>query len=408
MPKTKLTEALLAGYVLPEHAIQAELWDTVVDDLYLRVSRRTRTWYARVYRNEGLAREVLGHWPRLSISGARDAVRRLRAGLAASPAAESAGATWESLCRQYLDRALPYLAPATQAQWRRMIEREVIPTIGETDAGDPAACRRAVRGLLDKIERRTIFTRNRVLGVVRRVYHWAGETDLLTLAPVFHGFAALPERPRERVLTDDEAGLVLAAGAQDYPEWRIYWGLLWGTGLRRGTILAARWRDIDFGDGVWTVPGDSVKGRAGQRRSTVVPLTPRMVEALRFQRAITGRWPMVLSNLRTGAGLANPQKSVARVVAMSGVKDWHVHDIRHTVSTGLAKMRVQPHVIDTILGHASGSRIRRIYQQYDYMDERRDALMLWSDRLAELQAAGSAILASTQARTSDSDHATQA
>jgi integrase len=289
---------------------------------------------------------------------------------------------WATLCEQYAERALPHLAPATQAQWRRMIDREIVPAIGEAVASDATLCRRAVLDLLARLERRSLYSYNRALVVMRRMYNWAVGHDLVPPAPIFTGIGAMVETPRERVLSDTEAGKVLAAGYQDYPEWRAYWALLWFTGLRRGTVLAARWRDLDLDGALWTVPSEIIKGRAGQRRGTVVPLVPQLVEALRFQRAITGRHPLVLVNLRTGGAVANPQKAAARVVKASGVQDWHVHDIRHTISTGLARMRVAPHVIDAILGHASGSRVRRIYQQYDYLDERREALVKWANHLA--------------------------
>jgi integrase len=93
----------------------------------------------------------------------------------------------------------------------------------------------------------------------------------------------------------------------------------------------------------------------------------------------------VISNLKTGHAVRNPQKAAARVCGASGVMGWHVHDIRHTISTGMARLRIEPHVIDAILGHSSGPRMRRVYNQWDYFDEKREALERWAAHLEGLK-----------------------
>ena len=51
-----------------------------------------------------------------------------------------------------------------------------------------------------------------------------------------------------------------------------------------------------------------------------------------------------------------------------------------------ARAGVAQHVSDRILNHKSGviSSVAAVYQQHDFASERREALLLWSDHLAEL------------------------
>jgi integrase len=65
----------------------------------------------------------------------------------------------------------------------------------------------------------------------------------------------------------------------------------------------------------------------------------------------------------------------------SGVKDWTLHDLRRVFSTRVAAY-AQPHVLERILNHSAGqiSGVARIYNQFQYMAEMREALQKWESR----------------------------
>ena len=69
-----------------------------------------------------------------------------------------------------------------------------------------------------------------------------------------------------------------------------------------------------------------------------------------------------------------------------GTDDWTIHDIRRTVATGLAKLKVEPYIVERILNHSSGTfgGVTGVYNRFGYMDEMREALEKWSDHLEEL------------------------
>jgi hypothetical protein len=67
---------------------------------------------------------------------------------------------------------------------------------------------------------------------------------------------------------------------------------------------------------------------------------------------------------------------------------WVLHDVRRTVATGLAELGVQPHVIEAVLNHVSGSRrgVAGIYNRATYANEKRQALDLWAAHIEALLA----------------------
>jgi integrase len=61
------------------------------------------------------------------------------------------------------------------------------------------------------------------------------------------------------------------------------------------------------------------------------------------------------------------------------VPQWILHDLRRTAASGMARLKVGPHVVDKILNHTSGTirGVAAIYNRFEYSDERRNALQAW-------------------------------
>ncbi|MCY1304604.1 hypothetical protein D9M70_543630 [compost metagenome] len=62
-----------------------------------------------------------------------------------------------------------------------------------------------------------------------------------------------------------------------------------------------------------------------------------------------------------------------------------MHDDRRVVRSNLAALKVPEAVIDTIQGHGKKG-MKRIYDQYRYLDETAEALALWAAWLESLTA----------------------
>jgi hypothetical protein len=85
----------------------------------------------------------------------------------------------------------------------------------------------------------------------------------------------------------------------------------------------------------------------------------------------------------------NPRSSISEDVelaALSGMSGWRLHDLRRTVSTGMAHLKVRVEVVEKLLNHASGTLggVAGVYNRFAYMDEMRDAVERWANCIDQL------------------------
>jgi integrase len=90
-----------------------------------------------------------------------------------------------------------------------------------------------------------------------------------------------------------------------------------------------------------------------------------------------------------GSSAADPKlitRSVARCLTTwkkHGIKAWTPHDLRRTCRTGLAQLKIPPHIAERVLNHAQ-DRMPGTYDTHDYLDEKREALDQWTAHLQGL------------------------
>ena len=66
---------------------------------------------------------------------------------------------------------------------------------------------------------------------------------------------------------------------------------------------------------------------------------------------------------------------------------WVYHDIRRTVRSRLAELRVPFEIAERVLNHAM-TKLERVYNRHAYREEKAAALQLWADRLAVIVGEG--------------------
>jgi integrase len=67
-----------------------------------------------------------------------------------------------------------------------------------------------------------------------------------------------------------------------------------------------------------------------------------------------------------------------------GIPGFTPHDLRRTCSTKLGEMLIPGHLIDRITNHKPVGITDRVYNKYDYLKEKQEALNAWGNRLARL------------------------
>jgi len=65
---------------------------------------------------------------------------------------------------------------------------------------------------------------------------------------------------------------------------------------------------------------------------------------------------------------------------------WRTHDLRRTAASGMTELGFQPHIVERVLNHLSGAQggLTRVYQRFEYREERRQALLAWGAHVSKL------------------------
>ncbi|MFC1666006.1 tyrosine-type recombinase/integrase [Pseudomonadota bacterium] len=162
--------------------------------------------------------------------------------------------------------------------------------------------------------------------------------------------------------------------------------MLFLTGARLNEIRSLKWAEVDIDAGELSL--SSIRTKSGKRH--IIPLSTLAVDILKstpyFKNDATDPEHYVFASNRTE--LTKPysglSKSKKRIDEESGVTGWRVHDIRHAVATGLARLNIPPHIISRILGHAQQDITSRVYSHHEYVSERKKALEQWALCLLEM------------------------
>jgi integrase len=358
----------------------------------------TAAWVMR-YRYAGRQRELsIGNYPAMSLKDARGKAAEARARVAAGADVATEKRRQKSelltsglvrdLAEDYMLRIGPGLAPSTRKESRRYLDKDILPRIGgrlakEITGGDIVA-------LVDRVG-------DRSQAVDRRCY------ELLSVL-FAHGVAkyVTPSNPcagikvsavigvrlpkRERIkLTRDELALVLTKLAELGQQNALPVRILLSTCARKGELIKARWEHLDIESGIWNIPPENSKTGKG----FIVPLPPTVAGWFQALKAMAGNSQFVLpTRARQSGATDRPICHNTLNVALNSLgldgRHFTPHDLRSTARSYLAELGVSVVVAERCLNHALGGLVE-VYDQHDYLEERRHALELWAAFLDKIE-----------------------
>ena len=144
------------------------------------------------------------------------------------------------------------------------------------------------------------------------------------------------------------------------------------TGLRKGELVALRWRDIDWPAARIRVRQNYVRGEFGtpkSRRSTrSVPMADEVggvLDRLSKTSRFTDPADLVFAHPATGGPLtkANMSRRLARALKAAGLDPHRFHDLRHTFGTHCAAAGVAMRTLQEWMGHRDLATTQR-YADY--------------------------------------------
>jgi integrase len=303
-------------------------------------------------------------------SAQREAAVRVRAETGYSPG------TFGELATRYIERECPRLARGGEID--RIIRRELLPMLGERRFTELR--RRDLNGIVNAIaaDGRPAAA-HKVREVGKRVMSWADNEELIERNPFEGGKNPIHRQERARALSATEIAALWRAWETMGAPMGAFMRLALITGQRRSEIATMERPELDLEGRLWTIP----PAKSKNRKTHLVPLSALAVEILEGLPQIDDRY---VFSTRAGTRISGFSKAKARAATLSGIMTWRLHDLRRTMATRLAELGVPHPVVATLLNHSPRGvmGVTAIYSRYQYLDERREAMERWAQRIGEI------------------------
>jgi integrase len=378
--------------------------DAKCSGLKARVSASGKITFAAMFRNKSgkYTTYTIGTYPEISLKTARAAANQLKTEIQflglEKPSSPAASKFEKLTLMELLDEVQPIFAK-TKKSWRprgaagssaytrNAIERVFAPllnrhveTLTAEDFSRAANNYTPMRALKGKTTANGQVSR--ALSYLSPVLDWAAHRgkkfgkigagrltrlDVVELRLIHDPSCDDPtiKGKRERVLTAQEIANIVPLLKYPTPETirrrnvlpKNDYGpaamrFLFLTLARREEVANARWRDVDFLNGVWTKT--EVKDTSGEGRSQRLPLPQAALDLLQSLPGCSKSEgnAYVFPN-RDGGKLDNWNRISEQIQMGSNTRDWTRHDLRRTGATLLEELLVPIQTIEEILNHTN-------------------------------------------------------
>jgi integrase len=342
-------------------------------------------------------RLTIGRYPKVSLADAQrqareweDAVEGGEDPAAAVHGDRSFGELWSEFLERY--------AKPRKKSWRHdrwLAQRFVLDyrahgsAVRFAERGVGAISRREVVRLLDAVlDQGYGRSANMVKSLLSQVFNFGADRGWIERSPIAGLRAPAETPPRSRILSDQEiAAFLRAASEQAGVRRRCAMPLVLVTAQRPGEVLTVEREEVDLERGLWRLPG--TKTKTGQ--PNIVPLSPLAVglfadaldHSLSEQRPFLRRKP---AEHRRALFYDNDVRALRDGVEarLGEVPHWTPHDLRRTAYSGMTALGVpRVPVVEAVVNHVIPGAAA-VYDRYDYLVEKTDALGRWAEHLEDL------------------------
>jgi integrase len=369
--------------------------DTRVAGLTLRIGTKSKVWTFR-YRFDGKrSRLVIGRAGDVSEANARakateyeEMIRQGRNPAIVTAKIQERTVLW--LVGEYINKH----AKPNKRSWKedkRILDRELVPVLGSRLIGDVSR-----RDLLDirdaAIERGAPVAANRTLSALSKLFRWAVSEDYMSSSPAYGIKKPHKEAPRKRALNEDEIAKVWHAlpGLPVTDVMRRIIRLCLLTGQRQGEIAGMRLGEIDLNERVWLVPEARTKNKQDHlvplSDAAMVEVTSAIADVKKFGEAPKDDTPLFAAVKGRPVLNAAVSKAVKRNQDKFGIDPWTPHDLRRTMITHFSRLGISRSVASYVVNHGKneGGVTGRIYDQWEFLPEKRRALNAWASEVMRI------------------------
>lgn len=377
------------------------------DGLGVRASPKGKLTFQFRYRHDGKQQRIdLGSYPLLSLKDARRETQRLNEILeegydpksirGLEKAAKIQAKTFGELFSEWhADDAVGRLDNAHEI--KRSFEIHVLPEYGDILAKE-LTTKHWMRLLKETGKSVPVLT-FQLLTYAKATYRWAMHTyDDLDTNPLF-GISPkedlrIQRKKSSRLLSDrtiNQYWYALDYSAM-YERNRLFMRLLLLYGCRSKELAISRLHDFDFDQMIWTIPSSQHKtGRTRGHPPICRPIIPIAGQWLRRIKELSDSDTYMFparhkpnEPVSSGAILNIPRTIQRFIYTDSGqaMDYWSIHDVRRTARTHWSSL-TQRDVAEMMLGHVLPG-VQQVYDQYAYLDEKREAYEAWWERIQQI------------------------
>jgi len=365
--RRKLNKSIIANTVTQDKEII--IWDEVVSGLGFRISSKGAKSFILKTRIGGgrsapIKKPTIGKVGDLTLEQARTKAREWKVlakeGVDPTRQKVEGGRTVADLCAEYLEVHAPRKRSASDDKSK--INQYILPRLGRLLVKDVSF---SEIERLHRFMKKVPYSANRTLALISKMFSLAIKWEWADKNPA-KGIERFPEEKRERFLNPNEIGK-LSQAMVDYVETARRpkeaeiavnaIRLLMLTGARRSEVLSATWDMFDFEMGVWVKPSSHTK----QKKTHRVPLSPPALQLFLKIKEQKNSFKYVFPS-RPGAKhpyVTELKKAWRQLCNRAELKDFRIHDLRHTYASILVSGGASLPLIGALLGHTQMQTTQR-------------------------------------------------
>ncbi|MCG9691305.1 integrase domain-containing protein [Vibrio sp. Isolate22] len=282
------------------------------------------------------------------------------------------------VAREWFEVKKHSITPGYARDIWRSLELHIFPNLGQLPIRDLLAPT-VIKQLRPLEQKGSLETVKRVCQRLNDVMVFAVNCGVIHSNPL-QGIKDAFKKPKVehmKTLTPDELPVLMNAmsNANIKMVTRCAFEFQLHTLTRPSESAQAQWHEIDFENKLWIIPEQKMKSR----RVHKIPLSDATMQLLKFMEPISKGKRYVFASDTSKSGHINTQ-SVNTALKRSGLTGKLVsHGMRSIGSTALNEQGFNRDAIELSLAHVDKNTIRDIYNNAQYLDERREIMQWWSN-----------------------------